>query len=188
MTSPLDRFKRSPIQLLSRVADLARARKSFRGQILGRGVGAQGSIYVDCEGQIRIGDYVLFVSNGIASQFIVHPGASVEIGAHVVFNYGLSIEASHSIRIGEGCMFGSFVRISDKNCLREGPVVLKDKVWVAHGAIIEPGVTIGEGSVVSAGAVVTEDVPPNSMAIGNPARSMSLELRTGSAEDTKSQH
>jgi acetyltransferase-like isoleucine patch superfamily enzyme len=73
-------------------------------------------------------------------------------------------------------MFGSFVRLSDDSLGRMAPVVIEDDVWVAHGAIIEPGVTIGEGSVVSAGSVVTADVPPHSLAIGNPARAMSLEL------------
>jgi maltose O-acetyltransferase len=60
--------------------------------------------------------------------------------------------------------------------------VLGDDVWVAHGALIEPGVTIGDGAVVSAGAVVTSDVPPRTLAIGNPARVMPLSLAADQPE------
>jgi acetyltransferase-like isoleucine patch superfamily enzyme len=50
------------------------------------------------------------------------------------------------------------------------PITLGDNVWVGRNAMIFPGVTVGEGSVVSAGAVVTSDVPPNTVVAGNPAR------------------
>jgi acetyltransferase-like isoleucine patch superfamily enzyme len=50
------------------------------------------------------------------------------------------------------------------------PIVIKKNVWIAAGATIVGGVTVGENSVVGAGAVVTKDVPPNSFVGGNPAR------------------
>lgn len=50
------------------------------------------------------------------------------------------------------------------------PVVIEDEAWIAIGAIILPGVTIGRGSIVAAGSVVTKDVPPHTLAAGNPAR------------------
>lgn len=49
-------------------------------------------------------------------------------------------------------------------------VVVEDDVWIGHGAIILSGVTIGRGSVVAAGSVVTKDIPPYSIAAGVPAR------------------
>jgi len=50
------------------------------------------------------------------------------------------------------------------------PIRICDKVWIGMNAIILKGVTIGEGAVVAAGAVVTKDVPPWTVAAGNPAR------------------
>ena len=51
-----------------------------------------------------------------------------------------------------------------------GPVIIKKNAWIAIGVIILPGVTIGEGAIVASGAVVTRDVPPNTMVGGVPAR------------------
>ena len=50
------------------------------------------------------------------------------------------------------------------------PITINDNVWIATGAIVLPGVTIGEGAVVAAGAVVTKDVEPWSVVAGNPAK------------------
>jgi phosphonate metabolism protein (transferase hexapeptide repeat family) len=53
---------------------------------------------------------------------------------------------------------------------RAGCVVLGHDVWIGHGAIVLPGRRIGTGAVIGAGAVVTRDVPPYAIAVGNPAR------------------
>jgi acetyltransferase-like isoleucine patch superfamily enzyme len=50
------------------------------------------------------------------------------------------------------------------------PIVIERNVWIAAGAIIIGGVTVGENAVVAAGSVVTKDVPPNTLVAGNPAR------------------
>jgi maltose O-acetyltransferase len=49
-------------------------------------------------------------------------------------------------------------------------VVIGDHAWIGYRALVLPGVTIGEGGVVAAGAVVTKDVPPYAIVAGNPAR------------------
>ena len=53
------------------------------------------------------------------------------------------------------------------------PVTICDNVWIGRRAIILPGVTIGEGSVIGSGAVVMSDIPPLTIAMGNPARKVS---------------
>lgn len=50
------------------------------------------------------------------------------------------------------------------------PITLGDNVWLGGGVILCPGVTIGDSSVIGAGAVVTRDIPPNVVAVGDPAR------------------
>jgi acetyltransferase-like isoleucine patch superfamily enzyme len=58
----------------------------------------------------------------------------------------------------------------EKIDLGERPVAICDDAWIAAGATVLRGVTIGNGSVVAAGAVVTDDVPPFTIVAGNPAR------------------
>jgi len=82
---------------------------------------------------------------------------AVRIGKRVVVNDGARLlTGSHSLRHTDWS-------------LRTGAICLGDYVWVATDAIILPGVTIGEGAVIGAGAVVREDVPAYALAIGNPA-------------------
>ena len=50
------------------------------------------------------------------------------------------------------------------------PVIIEDDVWIGARVIILPGVTIGTGSVIGAGAVISKSIPPYSVAVGNPAR------------------
>ncbi|MBO1307685.1 transferase [Enterococcus sp. 669A] len=50
------------------------------------------------------------------------------------------------------------------------PVKIGANVWIGIGAIILPGITIGDGAIIGAGSVVTKDVAPNAIVVGNPAR------------------
>ena len=50
------------------------------------------------------------------------------------------------------------------------PITIEDKVWIGFGVNILKGVTIGEGAVIGACSVVTKDIPPYAVAVGNPAR------------------
>ena len=54
--------------------------------------------------------------------------------------------------------------------MAKGDIILEDDVWIGHSAIIMSGVTLGQGSIVAAGAVVTKDVPPYAIVGGNPAK------------------
>jgi acetyltransferase-like isoleucine patch superfamily enzyme len=174
----LRRLRADPVQAARSVVALARARALFWSCESGERVYAFGHVKVVNDGTVRLGDRVTFLGGMLPSELVCWPGASLAIGGQTVFNYGGSIEAHASITIGRRCMFASRVRICD--CSEGSPqaIVIGDDVWLAHGVTLSPGVTIGDGSVVSAGSVVTRNVPPGSLAIGSPARIMSLALVT----------
>ncbi|MCP3101862.1 acyltransferase [Myxococcus sp. K15C18031901] len=160
-----------------RAMALARARWLFRSvQLRGHNVAAYGPMAVQNDGIIALGDRLTFVGGMMPSSLVCHPGARLTIGDDTQFNYGVSLEAWESVSVGARCMFASFVRLGDRDGQRTAPIVIEDDVWVAHGAIIMPGVRVGARSVVAAGSIVTQDVPPDTLAMGNPARNMSLEL------------
>jgi acetyltransferase-like isoleucine patch superfamily enzyme len=103
----------------------------------------------------------------------------IEIGDYVMISPGTRISASDQVTIGHSVMMANGVYITDcdwhgvydrtKRDDRVAPVVIKDNVWLGDHATILKGVTIGENSVVAAGAVVSRDVPPNVIVAGNPA-------------------
>ena len=115
------------------------------------------------------------------------PGAELSIGDRTFINQGSSIVASLSIAIGPDVRIGDFVAIYDSahHPLEEGadaeraPVSVGANAWIARGAIVLPGVTIGAHSVVAANSVVTDDVPERTLVAGSPARV----VRTLSASD-----
>ena len=108
-------------------------------------------------------------------------GSNTTVGDHVYFNFGVTLVDDYKITIGSHVLFAPHVSIAVTShplhpALRQRgemyalPVVIGDWVWIGTGAILCPGVTIGEGSVVGAGSVVTRDVPPLVFAAGNPCR------------------
>lgn len=106
------------------------------------------------------------------------PGIS--IGDHVLISPGVRISAAQKIVISDNCMIASNAYITDSDWHgiydrslppeSASPVLLKPNVWIGDSAIICKGVTIGENSIVGAGAVVSSDIPANVIAAGNPAR------------------
>lgn len=154
---------------LHRAIGIVRGTVLFRTCEHGPHLCAYGRVRVVAQGAIRLGERVTFVSGMIPTELVSQPGAELVIGSRCVFNYGVSIRAARSIHIGDGCLFGSMVRIRDSDEDVVGPVVVGDDVWLSHGVIVEPGVTIGDGSVVAAGSVVRHSVPPGMLASGNPA-------------------
>lgn len=106
----------------------------------------------------------------------------LEIGPNVVIGNRVTINLDGNVTLGENVSLSPFVKIYTgthnigpgsnrrQNELLARPVVIEKGSWVGMCAVILPGVTIGHGSIVAAGAVVTKDVPPNSYVEGNPAK------------------
>ena len=88
--------------------------------------------------------------------------------------------AAESITIGDACMIahGAYISDADWHGIYDRaepvgntkPVILEDNVWIGDSAIVCKGVTIGKNSIIGAGAVVTKNVPPNSIFAGNLAK------------------
>lgn len=108
-------------------------------------------------------------------------GYNIKTGAKVFFNFNCVVLDVAEVRIGNNVFFGPAVQIytvnhpldaKKRNTLIEQalPVVIEDDVWIGGGAVILPGVTIGKGSVIAAGSVVTKDIPADVVAAGNPCR------------------
>lgn len=103
--------------------------------------------------------------------------SQITIGERVLVNYGLHTTSSAGITIEDDVMIGPDVNILTINhefdnlwVLIPKPVRICKKAWIGARAILCPGVTIGEGAMVAAGAVVTKDVAPHTVVGGNPAK------------------
>ncbi|MCA9235136.1 MAG: acyltransferase [Planctomycetales bacterium] len=103
----------------------------------------------------------------------------VFLGRNCVVNFGSLLDGrKHAIRIGDNVSIGPEAAVltlghdpqSKDFADRGGEVVIGDRAWVGFRAIVMPGVTVGEGAVVAAGAVVTKDVPPFTIVAGVPAK------------------
>jgi maltose O-acetyltransferase len=106
-------------------------------------------------------------------------GRKVRLGKRNVVNFGCLFDGRrYSITTGDNVSIGPEASIltlghdpqSPEFALRGGEVTIGDRVWIGYRALVLPGVSIGEGAVVAAGAVVTKSVEPYTIVGGNPAR------------------
>ncbi len=148
---------------MARYNAAAAASAEARRELLREGLGEVGAevevrppFYCDYGTHIRLGDGV-FVNFGC----VVLDVAAVTIGARAQIGPGVQILAADHPRDpaerAEGLEFGR-------------PVAIGSDVWIGGGAIVLPGVRVGDGAVVGAGSVVTRDVPAGATVAGNPAR------------------
>ena len=110
-----------------------------------------------------------------------------QIGDNVSFNFDCHVACTNKVHIGNNVLFASKIFVTDhfhgsiinedlneppgsRLLYSKGPVIIEDNVWVGEGACIMPNVTIGRNSIIGANAVVTKSIPPNSVAVGNPAK------------------
>ena len=163
----------------------------------GRGLKTGSDIHlVTGGGRLIVGDYVL-VDGKCSFIFAVRYSESptLLIGDRTIVGHGCSFTVGRQVSIGSHCLLASDVQIFDSPGHPTDPALRKlgrpanpqdvraikieDNVWVGRNAIVFPGVTIGEGSVVAIGSHVMTDVPPYTLVAGRPARSSPVSLKTG---------
>ena len=167
-----------PLLRKAREAGVAR-RQLRRLNSLGKNVRVRGRVIVLNDGRMHIGERVRFAAATVPTELVAFTGGELTIGPRTFVNYGCSFAATERVSIGADCLFGPYVNVTDNDFhdLRDRsrqpasqPVTIGDHVWIGTRALILPGVTIGDGAVIGAGSVVTNDVPPNGIVAGNPAR------------------
>lgn len=118
-------------------------------------------------------------STTIFSPFYTNFGKFISIGKNVFINHSCSFLDMGGITIEDEVLIGPKVNLitenhpldpHDRKALLTKPIIIKRRAWIGANATILPGVTIGENSVVAAGAVVSKDVPDNTVVGGVPAK------------------
>lgn len=118
-------------------------------------------------------------SFGLFPPFYTDCGKNIHIGKQVFINMGCKFQDQGGIFIEDGALIGHNVVLATLNHAmrpeRRGdmlpaPIHIGKQVWIGSNAAVLPGVTIGDGAIVAAGAVVTRDVPENTIVGGVPAR------------------
>lgn len=106
-------------------------------------------------------------------------GKTTRVGKNVFVNFGCTFLDQGGITLEDGVFIGPGVKILTeahpeqpeiRHTLLTRPVIIRRKAWIGAGAIILPGVTVGENAIIAAGAVVTKDVSDNTVVAGVPAR------------------
>lgn len=148
---------------------------SFRGKML---------FYKEPGSTISIGNHCKFNSDcrfnfrGINHFCILQTSkcGSILIGNRCGFS-GVSIVSSVRVSIGDDVMIGTNVMIGDRNDHEDRypqwqpkPIFIGNNVWIGMNSIVMRGVTIGENTIIGANSVVTNDIPANVIAAGNPCR------------------
>lgn len=134
-----------------------------RAQILGELLGAFGA------------------GSDLRPPFYCDYGYNLRVGSRTFANFGLVALDVAAIVIGDDVQIGPNVQLLTPTHPVEAearrakwesaqPITVNDNVWLGGGVIVLAGVTIGQDSVIGAGAVVTRDIPPSAVAVGNPAR------------------
>ena len=123
-----------------------------------------------------------YESDAIVQQnFLCEFGVNVKVGKNVFFNVNCSILDSAPVEIGDNVLIGPSCTIATaihptSPSMRKAeiewarPIKIGNNVWLGSNVCVGPGVTIGDNSVIGMGSVVVRDIPPNTVAVGNPAR------------------
>jgi len=142
----------------------------------------------DAERRVLLLERLAAVGEGavIRPPFHCDYGFNISLGAGVFLNFNCVILDVVAVGIGDGAQIGPAVQILAADHPRDAaaraaglefgrPILIGRNVWIGGGAIILPGVSIGDNALIGAGSVVTRDIPAGAVAFGNPAR-----VQTGS--------
>ena len=111
--------------------------------------------------------------------FYTDCGKNITIGKNVFINSCCKFQDQGGITIGDGCFIGHNVIITTLNHVEEPSqrqsilpksVCIGKNVWIGANVTIVPGVTIGDNAIIGAGSTVVKNIPPNTIAVGNPCR------------------
>jgi acetyltransferase-like isoleucine patch superfamily enzyme len=139
---------------------------------IGRGASIYLGVMFDLgpQGRVSVGDFTLINGARIICDAEVSFGDYCLISWNTVFMDTCRLPTSVAARRKELAAFASHDPRRLEGSATPKPIRIERNVWIGFDACILPGVTVGEGSVVGARSVVVEDVPPFSVAVGNPAR------------------
>jgi serine acetyltransferase len=147
---------------------------------LGKGVRIDPRAFISRGGPVLLGKSVIIR----AGTHLLPNGGPIKIGDFSSLNHYVVINGQGGVTIGAKVMIAAFTSIfagmhnfnsteipmHDQGMMSKGGIRIEDDVWIGTHAVILDGVTIGTGSIVAAGAVVTKDIPPFSIVAGVPAR------------------
>jgi acetyltransferase-like isoleucine patch superfamily enzyme len=109
----------------------------------------------------------------VGDDCLLSSSVGIDIGEQVLIAHGVQIFDNDSHPLESSARAGDFAAVlthGARGVIAAAPVRIERRAWIGFHAIILKGVTVGENSVIAAGSVVTQDIPANSVAAGNPAR------------------
>ena len=171
------------VALVSKIVDfghILNAQLSLRGRARTPfSVRLRGRVQLSGGGEVVLGEGVSLNGTVVPVELVTYTSGRIEIGNHTFVNYGSSIAARASVKIGSHCLLGHYTFVMDNDqhdvvkhsvLPQSDPVIIEDHVWIGSKVVVLPGVRIGTRAVIGAGSIVTKDIPPRCVAAGNPAR------------------